>query len=47
MDIKLEQLTPEQQSALFNLQRQAEWFSRFFMRQAERIIASSKPRNDQ
>jgi len=43
MDIKLEQLTPEQQSALFNLQRQAEWFSRFFMRQANRIV---NPSND-
>ena len=46
MDIKLEELTQEQQSALFNLQRQANWFNRFFMRQADRILADNKPRSD-
>ena len=46
MSIRLEDLTREQQSALFNLQRQADWFGKFFMRQADRILASSKPNND-
>lgn len=41
MSIRIEDLTREQQSALFNLQRQADWFGNFFMRQADRIVNST------
>ncbi len=45
-DIRIKELSQEQQSALHALQRQANWFNRFFMRQADRILADNKPRSD-
>lgn len=45
-DIRINELPQEQQSALHTLRRQADWFGRFFMRQADRILADNKPRSD-
>lgn len=41
MSDTLEELSPSQQNQLLTLQTQADWFGKFFVRQADRIVGLS------